>query len=358
MVPDMGELIRRETPKAPKQFDGERFTAAAFGQVEVEHYHRYLLARHYCRGLDVLDIAAGEGYGSALLSQVARSVVGVEIDAEVVRAAAEEFVRPNLRYECGDARRIPLEDGSVDVVVSFETLEHIVEHDEFLAEMKRVLRPNGFIILSTPDSQVYSPMGSAPNPYHVLELTSGEFRALLRRHFANFDIVLQRAFMGSVILADRKPAGVISFENRAQAIIEANDAMAHAPYMIAFASDAALPDISNSLFVHRNDLDTDFRVRIEAELARNAAQEARNGRADAFIYDLPFNTVYFAQNPDSLVFLREPFTKEPLGWAVRKGDPDIINWLNNFLEEIKNDGTYDVLYQRWFEGSAWLKNLN
>jgi GT2 family glycosyltransferase/SAM-dependent methyltransferase len=279
----MGELIRRETPKAPKEFDGERFTAAAFGQVEVEHYHRYLLARHYCRGLDVLDIAAGEGYGSALLSQVARSVVGVEIDAEVVRAAAEEFVRPNLRYECGDARRIPLEDASVDVVVSFETLEHIVEHDEFLAEMKRVLRPNGFIILSTPDSQVYSPMGSAPNPYHLLELTSGEFNALLGKHFLNFEVFTQRAFMGSVILSGGKEAGVISFENRNHAIIEANESMAHAPYLIAFASDAALPRTANSVFVHRNDLDTDFRVRIEAEMARNATQVALNAAEAARI---------------------------------------------------------------------------
>ncbi len=90
----------------------------------------------------------------------------------------------------------------------------------------------------------------------------------------------------------------------------------------------------------------------------DAAQEARNGRADAFVYDLPFNTVYYAQNPDSLVFLKEPFTKEPLGWAVRKGDPDFINWLDNFLDEIKNDGTYDLLYARWFEGTAWLKNTN
>ena len=84
----------------------------------------------------------------------------------------------------------------------------------------------------------------------------------------------------------------------------------------------------------------------------------RNGRADAFVYDLPFNVVYIAQFKDSLVHLKEPFTKEPLGWAVRKGDPDFLNWLDNFLQEIHNDGTYDVLYQRWFEGSDWLKNLN
>lgn len=76
----MGELIRREAASAPRPFSGERLTTGMVGQVEIEHYHRYLLAREFCRGRDVLDVAAGEGYGTALLSQVARSAVGVEID--------------------------------------------------------------------------------------------------------------------------------------------------------------------------------------------------------------------------------------------------------------------------------------
>ena len=90
----------------------------------------------------------------------------------------------------------------------------------------------------------------------------------------------------------------------------------------------------------------------------DAAMEVRNGHADAFVYDLPYNAVYAGQYPDSIVHLAEPFTHEPLGWAIRKGDPDFINWLDNFLDQIKADGTYDVLYQRWFLGTAWLKNIN
>lgn len=94
------------------------------------------------------------------------------------------------------------------------------------------------------------------------------------------------------------------------------------------------------------------------ETEADAALEVRNGRADAFVYDLPFNSVYAAQYAGELIHLKEPFTREPLGWAVRKGDPDFLNWLDNFLQAIKSDGTYDVLYQRWFEGTDWLKNLN
>ena len=94
------------------------------------------------------------------------------------------------------------------------------------------------------------------------------------------------------------------------------------------------------------------------ETEADAALEVRNGRADAFIYDLPYNAVYSHQYPEGVVFLSEPFTKEPLGWAIRKGDPDFLNWLDNCLEQIKNDGTYDVLYKRWFDGTAWLKNIH
>ncbi len=93
------------------------------------------------------------------------------------------------------------------------------------------------------------------------------------------------------------------------------------------------------------------------ESEADAATEVRQGRADAYVYDLPFNAVYVAQNPENLVHLKEPFTQEALGWAVRKRDPDFLNWLNNFLAQIKRDGIYDALYKKWFENSVWLKNL-
>lgn len=93
------------------------------------------------------------------------------------------------------------------------------------------------------------------------------------------------------------------------------------------------------------------------ETEADAALEVRNGRADAFVYDLPFNVVYAAQYKDSLVHIKEPFTKEPLGWAIRKGDPDFLNWLDHFQNHIRNDGSYDALYNKWFGGTAWLANV-
>lgn len=93
------------------------------------------------------------------------------------------------------------------------------------------------------------------------------------------------------------------------------------------------------------------------ETEADAALEVRNGRADAFIYDMPFMLVYANQYPEGVFVLPEPFTKEDLGWAIKKGDPDFLNWLDHFIVSIKNDGTYDVLYDRWFNGTSWLKNI-
>lgn len=270
----MGELIRREAAATPLTFSGERLTAAVSGQVEIEHYHRYLLAREFCRGRDVLDVAAGEGYGTALLAQVARSVVGVEIDESAVMAARVEFERPNLRFEQGDARALALPNASVDVAVTFETLEHLAEQDVFLAELRRVLRPGGLLIISTPDRDAYSPAGAPPNPYHVLELTQPEFKALLQRHFACSAIAAQRALIGSVILGAGEDGSVRSYERRSETVIEGSGHLSRAPYLLAFASDAALPLLPNSVYVHRADLDTDPRIRREAELSLISAKQA------------------------------------------------------------------------------------
>lgn len=94
------------------------------------------------------------------------------------------------------------------------------------------------------------------------------------------------------------------------------------------------------------------------ESESEAVTEVRNGRVDAFVYDLPYNAVYVAQHRDSLLHLDEPFTKEALAWAIRKGDPDFLNWLDHFLAQLQRDGTYDALYEKWFERTEWLANVN
>jgi GT2 family glycosyltransferase/SAM-dependent methyltransferase len=268
----MGELIRREAATAPLPFVGERLTAAISGQIEIEHYHRYLLAREFCRDLDVVDVASGEGYGTALLAQVAKSAIGIEIDPETVVAARAEFQHSNLRYEQGDVRKIPLADGSVDVAVSFETLEHIKEQDVFLSELRRVLRPDGLLIISTPDRDIYSPINVPPNPYHARELTRAEFEAVLARHFSCVALAAQRAILGSVIISNANDVPARSYEKRSDTLIEGGEHLMRAPYLVALASNVALPPLPNSVYIYRSDLDTDFQSRLAAEEKSRVAE--------------------------------------------------------------------------------------
>ena len=97
---------------------------------------------------------------------------------------------------------------------------------------------------------------------------------------------------------------------------------------------------------------------ISYETEQEGVLELVNGKIDAFIYDMPYNAAAFVQRGQGkMVHLDEPFTYEPLAWAVRQGDYDFINWLNNFLNQVKNDGTYDKIYRKWFEDDAWMKGL-
>ncbi len=95
------------------------------------------------------------------------------------------------------------------------------------------------------------------------------------------------------------------------------------------------------------------------ETEADAAQEVLNGKADAFVYDKPYNAIFFSQKAATgkIIHLDEDLTYEPLGWAVRKGDPDFLNWLDNFLNQARHDGLYDKIYDKWFKKDAWQKKV-
>ena len=95
----------------------------------------------------------------------------------------------------------------------------------------------------------------------------------------------------------------------------------------------------------------------EFETQDDAKLEVLNGKLDAFIYDLPYNSIFASQNEGKVASIKEPFTYEPLAWAIRKDDADFINWLNNYLRQTKGDGTYDRIYTKWFESDRWLSTL-
>ena len=180
-------------------FTGERFLPECAGEMIYEHWHRYLIARNYVGGKRVLDVASGEGYGSHLLSKAAFSVVGADISADAVAHASRRYANENLRYVAADCTKIPEPDASFDVIVSFETVEHMAEHEAFIREVDRLLAPGGMFIISSPNRPEYSDKTGYKNEFHVKELDRDELKTLLDPHFPAQAWFAQRAAFHSMV---------------------------------------------------------------------------------------------------------------------------------------------------------------
>ena len=184
------------------EFTGERFVPGVPGEIAHEHWHRYAFARRFVAGRRTLDVACGEGYGSALLASAAATVVGIDVAPEVVAHATERYRdRANLRFEAGSASRLPLQDASVDAVVSFETIEHLPREDQprMVAEIARVLADDGVLILSAPNPVEYSQKRDYRNPFHIYEPDREEIDAMLAQWFEVRRWHRQRRYFGSAL---------------------------------------------------------------------------------------------------------------------------------------------------------------
>jgi len=154
------------------------------------HLKRYTFALPYCEGAEVLDAGCGVGYGTSVLGRVARRVLGVDRDVASVDYARGRYAAPNVEFQVGDLLALGLDDRSFDVVTSFEVLEHLRDQECFLAELARILRPDGVLVLSTP--HVAQTTDRPGNPFHERELSRADFAALLARHFADVELYGQR----------------------------------------------------------------------------------------------------------------------------------------------------------------------
>lgn len=192
-------------------FTGERLVPGIKGDLVNEHLHRYAFASSHVEGKKVLDIACGEGYGSYLLSIQAESVKGVDISEEIIQHAIEKYKKPNLEFKVGLAERIPYPDQFFDVVVSFETIEHLVSQKEMIEEIFRVLKANGKLIISSPDKGVYSDSRNYKNKFHEKELYADEFIELIRSYFPSVSIFGQSSQASSLIYPLKKVISQIQY---------------------------------------------------------------------------------------------------------------------------------------------------
>lgn len=194
-----------------KNWTGERLETFIYSRDAVEHIHRYAMVNTYIENKVVLDIACGEGYGSNIMSEKAKFVHGVDIDRQTIKYAKEKYKKKNLEYSIGNADAIPLLDNSVDVVVSFETIEHHDKHDEMLLEIQRVLKPEGIVIISTPDKLFYTEKAKFRNEFHVKELYKNEFLDLLSKYFSKKQLLTKKYFNGISMIQEEKKTVELNF---------------------------------------------------------------------------------------------------------------------------------------------------
>jgi ubiquinone/menaquinone biosynthesis C-methylase UbiE len=238
-------------------FTGERFVPGCAGEIAYEHWHRYAFARQFVAGKRVLDAACGEGYGSALLASVAASVIGVDIDAPAVAHAAERYGDgERVRFAAGSCTALPLDDASVDAVVSFETIEHLDASDQpkMLAEFARVLKRNGLLVISSPNKLLYSDALSYVNEFHRHELYRDGLTLLLAPHFPAQSWYHQRVAPWSSIWPEDPSDGAEAWLGDAGGI--ASYKPAEGMYFVVVAARSAgaiIPAARGSLFADADD---------------------------------------------------------------------------------------------------------
>jgi ubiquinone/menaquinone biosynthesis C-methylase UbiE len=174
-VPEAGELDDSGERMIPEYHSGHLLYA--------EHLIRYQAVKELVRGKVVLDIASGSGYGSALLGETAAQVYGYDASEDAVNYAMKHYGFSNVQFAVADATNIPLPDNSVDVAVTFETLEHVADYESFIREIRRVLKPEGLAVVSTPNDLEFA----EGNHFHLHEFERSELLTLLRKYFEEID---------------------------------------------------------------------------------------------------------------------------------------------------------------------------
>lgn len=159
----------------------------------------YEFAKRYAAGKEVLDVASGEGYGTSLLGQTAGRVVGLDYHKEAVANAQARYGNSTVSFTQGNLFNTVevLQGRRFDVVCCFQTIEHVMDHNKFLAALSSVTKPGGTIIVSTPNKYVFPSF----NPYHVHELGYEELQQLFGNHFR--DVGYYGVFGDTAVLSYR-----------------------------------------------------------------------------------------------------------------------------------------------------------
>jgi len=173
------------------EFTGERVVPGkTFPEVYREHIDRYIFAGEFVKGKYVLDMACGTGYGIGhVVERGARRAIGADISIQAVQYANHWYGSDKTTFLCSDGARLPFCSDVFDIIMSFETIEHVYEYEMLVSEFHRVLKKGGMLICSTPNKRIFSPNEDRPsNRFHVREFWPVEFEQLLRNHFCDITL--------------------------------------------------------------------------------------------------------------------------------------------------------------------------
>lgn len=209
--------------------------------IDVEHRARYWWAAQVVEGKDVLDAGCGTGYGMELLAAAgARSVTGIDGDFRAVEEARRRFGEADAVVH-GDLRDLELPDAAFDVVVCWEVIEHLEKGSPMLGELRRVLRSDGVLLVSSPNPDVYPP----GNEHHLHEYRPDELVASVVEHFSNAVGYRQHPWLASSIRSGGETVEGTTEERRSELRVTGRLEPGRETYAIVVASDAKLPDLQD-----------------------------------------------------------------------------------------------------------------
>jgi ubiquinone/menaquinone biosynthesis C-methylase UbiE len=234
-----------------------------------EHLSRYSSVLRLVKGKVVLDIASGTGYGSQMIAQHAKQVIGVDYSPEAVTYSKKHYSAPNLMYMVGDAHHLDVADHSVDVVVSFETIEHLADPTKFVKEVKRVLKKDGIFVASTPNDAEFM----EGNVFHIHEFEFPELKRLIKANFDHYQFYYQGTWFTAGLLGEQ----AFTRPMASQPIVvhkTFSQPTKKAIFFIAIASGEKLVDLEENIVIadrwsSKEDIERDI-VRREANVSRDA----------------------------------------------------------------------------------------
>lgn len=308
-------------------------------QVVYEHYHRYALAAGHVKGKRVLDLACGEGYGTALLAARADEVVGVDIDADTIEHARRNYDLSNVTFRTGSITdpEVLAEERPFDVIVCFEAIEHVEDHDAVLRLVRSRLARGGLFLCSTPDTTIYHHQHGHDNPFHYRELSAREFEELLEGAFRHVAVLKQNVAVGSLLAPmdpgdpDTEIVGVRLQTLRSQGDTWRVEQGVPHTYLVGAASDRQLPGLPSAAVLTDPDLTM-------VRLSGGGSEEVVQQRDDAVADVSRLNELYQRSRSESEELKQQISRIEQLRASEERRAEESIREQNRLRAEIDRLG--------------------